>query len=104
MKILHTLLLCFCSTALFSQGTIYYPFPEGNAVWRVNWAEQSCFVSGLPQANYRYVQNSDTTINFVTYHQIHRERGVAFACGPYYPVGFGYMGGIRQDTSLKKVF
>lgn len=104
MKIIHICFLCFFSSALFSQSSIYHAFPESNAVWRVNWGEQACFISGLAQAEYQYVQSGDTLINSVHYHQIHREMGLAFACGPYYPSGIGYMGGLRQDTSLKKVF
>ncbi|TAH43530.1 MAG: T9SS type A sorting domain-containing protein [Bacteroidetes bacterium] len=87
-----------------SQSNIYHTFPVSDGVWRVDWGEQSCFSSGLPQANYRYIMNGDSVINGISYHKIEREYGSSIGCGPFYPQGNGYMGGLREDSLNRLIY
>lgn len=87
-----------------SQSHIYHTFPATGGIWRVDWGEQSCFSSGSPQANYRYVMNGDSLLNGLSYHRIEREFGSSIGCGPFYPQGFGYMGGLRDDSLNRKIY
>jgi hypothetical protein len=105
------LLLLFSITVALSaqctrgQTSVYHPFPDSDAVWRIDWGVSWCFDNSWPQAKYRYMMNGDTIVNGFTYHKIVREFGFgSYVCGPTYPPGSGYMGGLRQDTALKKVF
>ena len=104
MKIILSTFFIFLSSTIYCQTNIYHPFPESGAIWRMEWGEQSCFLNGLPQAEYRYIMNGDTLINSAIYHQIYREVALPYFCGPFYPNGAGYMGGIRQDTIIKKIW
>jgi len=87
-----------------AQTNLYHDFPENNASWRVDWGEQTCFVSGLAQAKYRYYLLGDTLLNGTPYNQVIREFGSTYICGPSFPSGSGYMGGLRQDTMSRQVY
>lgn len=104
MKIILNIILFLISFEIQAQISVYHPFPDSNAVWRISWGEQSCFIGSLPQAEYRYLLETDTIINSVSYRKIKREIGLPFVCGPTYPPGIGYMGGLRQDIANRKVY
>jgi hypothetical protein len=66
-KRLFTYLLLLSSLAVFSQSSVYHPFPQCYAAWRENeWVLFS------PQLNYNYYVAGDTLINSQTYHIIRR--------------------------------
>jgi len=88
-----------------AQTSVYHPFPDSNAVWRVGWGAASCAQFNYPQAQYQYEINGDTLMGTYLYKKIIRVfSGGIYFCGPNYPSGSGYMGGLRQDTIVKQVF
>ncbi len=104
MRKLIILFIVIFPVLSFAQTSIYHPFPEQGGIWRIDWGEQSCFMSGSPQAKYNYVMNGDTLLNGLWYNIIDRYYGSNYLCGPFYPVGSGYMGGLRQDSLNRQVF
>ena len=104
MKAILNIILLLLSFEIQAQTSVYHPFPDSNAIWRISWGEHDCLISGLPQAEYRYILEADTIINSVLYKKIKREIAFPFVCGPTYPQGIGYMGGLRQDEPNRKVY
>ena len=91
-----------------AQTSIYYPFPDSNAVWNVRISGSEC-----SQCYKRsYYLSGDTVINGSNYHKISYFEEIGISLPPWYscayPNGPGnlsqYLGAIRQDTSQRKVF
>lgn len=94
------------SNSTNGQTNNYYPFPEGNAVWNINYS-LNCFWAGIANENYSIEIANDTLINFITYHTLKTFYIESFSTGTCGTTGgpvYIYRGAIRQDTSLKKVF
>jgi hypothetical protein len=88
-----------------AQTSVYHPFPDSGAVWRVSWGAAPCAQFNQPQAEYQYEIPGDTLIGSYQYHKVVRVMGYGFyMCGPSYLPGGGYMGAIRQDTLLRRVY
>jgi hypothetical protein len=98
-KILLILFVGWISN-MHAQTSVYHPFPDSNATWNI-------FFSGGILAScleeFSYLLNGDTVISNHTYHKIMVPyiHNYGF-CGPIHPSG--YNGGIRQDTSARKVY
>ena len=105
-RLYSTLFLVFIFFGCSGQTNVYHPFPDSDAVWRVNWYvnyynTNNDYCSGL-DANYDYSIGGDTTINAMTYKKIIRSGFTFFTnCDNFL---YGYVGGLRQDTLQKKVF
>ncbi|MBK5285116.1 MAG: T9SS type A sorting domain-containing protein [Bacteroidia bacterium] len=103
-KLLLFALLSSC-ISVEAQTSVYHPFPDSNAVWRVGWGAASCAQFNYPQAQYQYEIDGDTMIGTYPYKKVIRIYGVGFfICWPDYLQGGGYMGGFRQDTITRKIF
>jgi hypothetical protein len=86
-----------------AQTNVYYPFPDSDAVWNVDYNEW-CGPWYWEQ-RYSYVFAGDTLINSINYHKLWTpfvETLSSSSCLPF--TGTGYKGSIRQDTTLRKVF
>jgi hypothetical protein len=104
-KILLIALLAFCMNA---KAQHYIPFPDSNAVWRVD-ASTACPVNYIVWANsyYQYTMGGDTTIGLYTYKKIYQS-GMFGGClnddSTSSTYGYYYQGGLRQDSINKKVY
>ena len=85
-------------------GQDYFPFPDSNAFWRVDWMTNSCFFSNIPEAEYQYVITGDTTIGNYSYNKVERSGLSGLYCPPPIFYGYGYAGAIRNDIANKKVY
>lgn len=106
MKYFILLFIILFSNSINGQTNVYHPFPEGNAVWNINYS-LNCNWAGIANENYSIEIANDTLINLVSYHTLKTFYIESFSTGicgsPGGPV-YIYRGAIRQDTSLKKVF
>lgn len=90
------------------QTNVYHPFPDSNAVWRVN------SLTGCPvgynisaPSYYQYTMGGDTTIGAYNYTKIFRTGMFGYCYGDdstYFVYENLYQGGLRQDTINKKVY
>lgn len=104
-------LLLFFTPPIFSfdliaQTSIYHPFPDSNAYWRVDYNENPPFqctgTNGLI-ASYQYAYEGDTLINGFIYKKINKTGIIYFSwCYPGTPLG--YQGAFREDTVAKKAY
>lgn len=89
----YIILLLVVANTGFAQA--YHPFPEGEAIWTL----QDYYTDEIGYFTY-IIQTGDTLINGNTYHKIYKE--------PHdttYPFrDTGYLGGLRQNISLKQVY
>jgi hypothetical protein len=114
--ILYTFFLTLTAS---SQSPAYFPFPDSNAVWTVNfwnccWA--SCPSPPAPNPvvadyNFSYYLQGDTLINAQNYHQVYRSAGtrhehcaVSGSMSIWTNLPVQYMGAYRQDVAARKVF
>ena len=100
------LIFLFLLTSLdsFSQTSVYHPFPNSNAYWRVNYYESPsnpCTGTGL-LASYQYTYDGDTIINSNIYKKILKSGAIFSLCYPGTPLG--YQGAFREDTILKRAY
>lgn len=93
-----------------AQTNVYHPFSD-SAYWRVDaWA--TAIHGNCQQLNYyHYNFGGDTLINDVTYKKIIRQysqmilHGVDTPCLIWsFPIDTGYMGALREDSLVNKVF
>ena len=82
-----------------SVGQSYVSFPDSNAMWRVDYWDQDCWLG--PGMQYQDIMTGDTIIDSNTYKKI--ERSGISNC-PFVYLIEGYVGAIRKDTVQKKVF
>lgn len=90
----------------FAQTNVYHPFPDSGAHWR----EGAWWVAGSPPCgvhdDYSLFMAGDTIIGAYTYQKILKSGFIG--APPCQPPGYyyynHYMGSIRQDKALKKVF
>jgi len=108
-----------------SQANVYHPFPESNAVWIHNCGgiSQNCYCNCAGSGNCHFGMsiadslNGDTVINSKIFKKIYTAyTRVDYYFGPtncppwctplpkYTSVFYYYRGGIRQDSSSKKVY
>src|SRR5664279_2989016 len=103
----------FFVTSAFPQTNVYHPFPDSDAVWNEDyWQEGECGI--YPPCDrindFSYIISGDTVINSKSYHKLYMPFVIRSSygwtpCGcSDYLRGIGYNGGIRQDTSNKKVW
>ncbi|MGZ3863590.1 MAG: T9SS type A sorting domain-containing protein [Bacteroidia bacterium] len=109
MKNSLLVLLFFFSFFLKGQTSVYYPFPDSNAVWCDSSGfyqnpTMSCSVTNI------FIEG-DTIISGKIYHKmIRKSQGhyvtASFYCiaSPLPPFYQGYAGAIRQDTALRKIY
>lgn len=107
MKRILTLLLLFFAPSVFCQK--YYPFPDSNAVWNVDY-EIDCQASPAKWYGgvYSIVMKGDTVVNGKTYKQLwmpYLLLSSDFFCNPNpTPQRNVFKGAIRQDKVAKKVY
>lgn len=95
--------LLFASLLMQAQTNVYHPFPDSNAVWRVDYSNSiSCVPPGL-FSSYQYTVGTDTTIGIKTYKKVYKS-GMTDLCGPSPSYFYNYFGGIRQDSLNKKIY
>lgn len=103
MKKLLLLFFIFISLWAQSQTSVYYPFPDSNAVWctTTQWNDGMCDHTDNSSTYF----GNDTLINGNTYHTLSRSGfQYSFQCssgGHYY---YPFIAAIRQDTVLHKVY
>lgn len=92
-KIIFSSIFALAFAIANAQSYIYHPFPDSDAVWRVDYYDYSnpnC--QWGPCAQYYYTLGKDTLIGSYLYKSV-------------IPRGSGGLGGfIRQDISMKKVY
>ena len=102
MKKILLIIFSTVSLQVYSQTNIYHPFPDSNAVWNIAWGGAfSPFTE-----YYSTMIQGDTAIGGLTYHKLVipyiKIYGDTSSLKPIqYP---GYVGCIRQDTSLRQVY
>jgi len=107
MKKLLLLILLLINFFARSQTSIYHPFPDSNATWNVDYTccwGGACLWWVQHEEQFSYTYGADTSINGFTYHQVLRPFIVRLDTCVQTITPTGYRGGIRQDTSLRKVF
>ncbi len=106
MKYIIVCIFFLSKFSVFSQTTIYHPFPESNAVWNINYS-LNCNWAGIANENYSISFSNDTTINLLTYHKLTTSYIESFSTGtcgsPSGTINY-YRGAVRQEVSNKKVF
>jgi len=93
-------LLMLLSTGLVAQLGV--PFADSNAVWTINYR----WMPPSPFGYNAYAENTiigDTMINDLLYKKIDHT-GYDVFCTDIVTYGSTYMGALREDTALKKVF
>lgn len=88
------------------QSQTYFPFPDSSAVWRTDWGDIDCFLSGHPISQYQYILEGDTLINGTHYTKVIRTGFISPFCPPNTPFNpsIGYQGAYRQEIVSKQVF
>src|SRR4051812_11069780 len=97
MKTFLTFILLSATLTVFSQTSVYKPFPEDSATWVSDYFSNSC--SGYCGTDY-YEMKGDTIINGQSYNKIY------YRSGSFYTTftTCSYKGAIRQDSINKKVY
>lgn len=101
MKKVVLLIIMFIQIHLAYSQT-YYPLPDSNVIWKMNWGSSGCIWSNLFD-NYQYQISGDTLINTLTYHKVDRSGDFDCHAAPLYPE-IGYMGAFRNDIENKLVY
>ncbi len=107
IKILIVFFALFVGLKLSSQTNVYHPFPTDTAIWFHNFIPTGCS-GGCPY--YRTIQMGDTILSTVAYKKVYKQQGTYFpSCGGsnpcFNPSGYlNYVGALRQDSALKKVY
>ncbi|HXB39934.1 MAG TPA: T9SS type A sorting domain-containing protein [Bacteroidia bacterium] len=95
-------LVLFCSVK--AQTYVYHPMPDSSAYWCEEWSygASACYTIEVRTITL----NGDTTINAKQYHKVYDSgnKQPASGCFPIYYFANNYLGAIRQDTTLKKVY
>lgn len=110
MKILTQITLLLLPLNNFAQANVYHPFPDTNAVWRVDFSYVCTCQSFYPtvQENYQYTIGTDSIIGSYAYKKIYRSGFTSSisttlcACPRNYY--YTYYGGLREDTANKKIY
>lgn len=103
MKKLLTILLFILTIYASGQKSVYYPFPDSNAVWNLGF--NSGCMTGTDAESYSIVIGGDTLISSLLYHKLTTPFVDCYIAGSCTQTNFpGYKGAIRQDTSIRKVF
>ena len=117
-KLLFAIAMLVCLHKINAQASKYHPFPESNAVWRVNSQGYTGAAGGVSCSFYQYTLGGDTIMGAYTYKKVYNS-GFFYSCygicggippgGVYYasycgPYGKGFKGGLRQDSINKKVY
>ena len=118
MKTLFLVIATCLSFSVNAQTSVYYSFPDSNAVWTIQ--AQRCCVSNCPSPptpnpvlddyNFSYFLQGDTSIGSVAYHKLYKSGSIHSHCAfgnavDYWSViNTTYVGGLRQDTALKQVY
>ena len=119
----YLFILCFfINCNLYSQTSVYHPFPTSNAIWNQEFYGNPMIgcIGFIPDAIFSHTIIGDTVMNNITYHKIYSNLTDYFGnppngCGPFYCVlpfqsiyysisYFGYTGSIREDSLLKEVY
>ena len=100
-------IIFWISISAGAQTSVYHPFPDSNAVWNFNYGW--IWGCGPPLYNFLYesyscVMNGDTTISSQQYHKLYIPFVESNCSGAPASHATGYMGCVRQDTILRKVF
>lgn len=96
------LLMVLLSFALNSTAQLGVHFADSNAVWKINYR----WLPPSPYGYNGYAENyisGDTTINDILYKKI-GQTGYDVFCTDIITSGPYYMGALREDTALNKVF
>lgn len=103
MKFKFTLLILLCSIFAKSQTNVYHPFPDSGAIWNFH-ATNYCFVLGDMDEYYSLIYDGDSSINNISYHKLVKPDVLIVGSTICSYGAARYMGGIRQDTSLRTVY
>ena len=75
-KILLMAMVVMSTVRLMGQASVYHPFPDSGAVWRMQFGEL-CVVPPPPlvicYSDYQFIEKGDTLINGFTYAKVYRE-------------------------------
>jgi hypothetical protein len=109
MKKMVFICLFFCSVFIYGQTSVYFPFPDSNAVW--------CDSSGFYQSPTMgcsvstFFISGDTVISGKHHHKIMQKSQGHYVTASHYcipsplpPFYDGYAGAMRQDSVLRKVY
>lgn len=104
MRILIILLLICIEQKAFAQTNIYHPFPDSNAMWRVNQIDYSYPAPPYYALNYyQYTISGDSLIGNTNWKKLWIS-GVFYANVPGTMYYNGLSNLIRQDTLLKTIY
>ena len=88
---------CWCQT------NIYHPFPDSNAIWRVDKYDSS-YPNGTAFSTYQIYFDGDTiTASGLKYHKLSKEGNFDINT-PSYGYGKGVFGFLMQDTIARRVY
>jgi len=96
------ILITFQLMQLRAQTNIYHPFPDSNAVWRVNEEKELTFPPYYQIYKFQYMMFGDTLIGAYYYKKIKREGDCCVPLGLY--ITNGYVAALRENTINKKVY
>ena len=119
MKNLLSLIITLFAVEAAAQTSVYFPFPDSNAVWNI--AAQACCATDCPPPplpnpvlvdySFSYFLQGDTVINGTNYHKIYKSSGTAHehcaiggSLNNWWTFGSSYTGAMRQEISLKQVY
>ena len=103
-KILLLIFICVIASEAkqsFAQTNVYHPFPDSGAAWNTGLSYLSGN-TGVQCEQWDWIQG-DTLINNMTYHKLYRYKTCSGG-GPPVLMLNGYVGGIRQEVSQRRVY
>ena len=96
-------MVLFFTAQVNGQTSKYHPFPDNNASWNFHYTN-GCY-DGINEEFYSIIISGDTIINWENYQKIYIPYvQILYTGSCTYSLPNGYKGGIREDTTLKKVF
>ena len=105
MRTIPVIIFFICCYASSAQTNVYHPFPGNGASW--NYIQQEPCHILLVYHSYSFELNGDTSIGTNIYHKLNIPYVITWSqetgCRDFFR-GTGYQGGIREDTSSKKVY
>lgn len=103
MKYTILIIALFISAALFSQNSFYALFPDSNATWNFHFTAW-CGGPNYADVFYSIVVSGDTVINNQEYDKFAIPSVLVNSVGNCGSVNAGYIGALRQDTILRRVY
>jgi hypothetical protein len=105
----HKLCLAFCFVfSVFYRGSAqtstYYPLPDSNAIWRVDWSSSfQCTNWNHLAESYQYTIMGDSVVGTKSFRKIYKS-GDKYCQTQVTHYGPQYVGAVRQDLANRKVY